>query len=289
MADTLAQEVQTSQIEPVIEAYKELVGWKLGPSESGHPLSEHFAKYEEWRSQTHRPRVIPDRVIVLADYALAVNEFKRDWSRPDLRSWLVARLRDPQKCLGFLWEFRYASSLHLKHQCVKWLGNRKGKSPDIQVVCNSGAVVFVECVARLRFDWTSEQDTRFGNVILKALDRKARQRRRFNDPLEITLYVPKQHTFRYDDFHGQLGALIYKRFEIVTGPDSNDAVSSFRVITAAERGATTEPGRVFYDRSMPSVVFPNRNARNPLPPEYWSPRDDSRPERGDTLESGESE
>lgn len=285
MKPKFSQDVPTSQIEPIIEAYKQLVCWKLGPTESAHPLSEHFAKYEEWRSHVIRPQVIPNQVIVLADYAVAVQVFRQDWSSPDQRSWLASRLRDPQKCLGFLWEFRYASSLELKFDSVQWLGNTNAKSPDIQVICNSGAVVFVECVARLRVVRSYEREEHFRNVILRALDRKAKQRHGFTDPLEVTLYIPEQFLFEYDNFHYELGTQIYERFEATDGPVDYGAVSGFRIITAAAPVATTEPGRVFYDRTMPSVMFPNGSARNPLPREYWSPSDNSQLGLGDGLQA----
>jgi hypothetical protein len=116
-------------------------GYSVWPQLPKHPLTRGLAAYRNTLSAGGE--LSDDSVASLAESALAVNAFERDWT--DHRDWMAARLRDPEGCEQALFELR--SGLYLRnlgHPVEYVAAKRQGLvGPDL--VIHVGGGTDVEC------------------------------------------------------------------------------------------------------------------------------------------------
>lgn len=261
----MRHQVSDKDIPGIIEKFVTLIQAVNNPLSADHFLTPLFDQYHKWNGQFTLGN-IPPEILTLAGIAASVFAFKNDWHRPEVKGWMINRIRNNDQVRGILFEFRAAVHYLRFHKEVQWLPCRDGKeSPDIRVVTESGAVIYTECTRKQENSKRAVDSERLIQDVRRTLHGKMKQRRDFAFPLHLVIYIPEEHPWESHEFNTRLGNAIHRRFE----NKIYEAISAVTVISAEEPAINRKTdGTLFYDTSLPAIVYKNRNARNPFPCDF---------------------
>ena len=261
-----------SDIPKFINEFSDLINSQTLPQ--SHFLSPLLQTYYKWRAKSDwRTSRVPVEVLKLAMYAQDTMCFSEDWDRAKVRSYLVDRLRDPQHCAGYLFEFRTGIHFKMLFPKVIWLSPLgRASTPDIRVQTSNGITFSVECVCKRSRPERSLNLNLFKGEVSIAVRDKAEQHKQLEGALLIAVYVPEEFDWYDTTLRENLGARIQTLFTNEPLDPVMDAVSGLVLISGRDpEEDKTDRGRAAYNMSNPVIGYRNPNATFELKDDFIAP------------------